>query len=154
MLLLERGVSTLEVGLASGGCCRSALPQEPDMGWHFSQELSQAGSRGHGQTNPGTHLTRGKCPLGRKKQLFGQKSKKMKDRQCKERSSWHCLCFHACAEETFAGAKPCAFPHGHRSCKEGLGEQGDLPLSFTLTQNRCGRGRLGLANCCEPSTGL
>lgn len=78
MLLLERGFPPWNWDLPHGGCCRSALPQESDMGWHFCQQLSQAGGRDHGQTNPGPHLTRGKGPLCRKKQLCGQKKIKLR----------------------------------------------------------------------------
>lgn len=122
MLLLERGFPPWKWGLPHGGCCRSALPQEADEGWHFSQELNQAGGRGHGRTNPGAHLTRRKCPLGRKKQLCGKKKNQKKgDRQGKERSSWLLgdLCFHAHAEETLCWSKALGFPSWTQE-KEGV----------------------------------
>lgn len=43
----QKGVSTLELGLASWRFCRSALPRDPHMGWLDSQELKHAGGSRH-----------------------------------------------------------------------------------------------------------
>lgn len=106
-LLLERGFHP-----GSGTCPMEDAAGQLSPGTRYGLALfpGRAGrGRGHGQTNPEAHLTRGKCPLGRKKQLCGQKRKKRtRARQCKERSSWHCLCFHALAEEIFCWSRICA----------------------------------------------
>lgn len=123
MLLLEREFPPWKLDLPHGGCCRSALPQEPDMGWHFSQQLSQAGAETMDKQIQGLIWKRGKGPLGRKKQLCGQKrkNKKMKDRRYKERSSWHCLCFHAHAEGIYCWRKALCSPCWTQELQGGSG---------------------------------
>lgn len=51
MLPLRREFPPWKWDLPHGGCHRSALPRNPDMGWLVSQELKHAGGSGHEQTN-------------------------------------------------------------------------------------------------------
>lgn len=64
-------------------------------------------------------------PGQEKAALWPKKKKKKRNRQCKERGSWQCLCLHALEplqKRSCAGAKLGAFPHRHGSWKEDLGE--------------------------------
>lgn len=117
-LLLERGFHP-----GSGTCPMEDAAGQLSPGTRYGLALfpGRAGrGRGHGQTNPGAHLTRGECPLGRKKQLCGQKSKKRtRARQCKERSS--CV-FMLVQRRPFAGAGS-VLPSWTQELQGGSGEQ-------------------------------
>lgn len=117
-----KGITTLGVGLAP---------------WRTLQASSPPGSRCRLMLFPGskpgrrqrtwTNKSRGpsdkrkRSPGQEKAALWPKKQKKVRDRQCKGRSSWHCLCFRAHAEETLFWSKALCFPSWTQELQGGSG---------------------------------